>query len=118
MRQVNMHEAKTHLSRLVECVAHGDEIVIAKSGKPVAKLVRYREDTQPRLPGSMRGQIWVDDDFDAPLPPEILAEFYDGDVEPRRYCWIRRPSSGGSPTTRVSARRRAARLQTGTTRST
>ena len=73
---VNIHAAKTHLSRLVERAASGEEIVIARNGKPVAKLVAYREEAAPRVPGSMRGQIWISDDFDAPLPPEILASFY------------------------------------------
>jgi len=72
---VNMHEAKTHLSRLVERAAQGEEIIIARSGKPVAKLVPLTKDRTPRTPGSMRGQIRMADDFDAPLPPELLAGF-------------------------------------------
>jgi prevent-host-death family protein len=75
MRAVNVHEAKTHLSRLLERVAAGEEIVIARNGKPVAKLVGIQEDLSPRTFGSMRGQIKLADDFDAPLPPEILAQF-------------------------------------------
>ena len=75
MKSVNIHEAKTHLSRLVERAARGEEIIIAKSGKPIVKLVPFSEDTQPRVPGSMRGKIEVADDFDAPLPPEVLARF-------------------------------------------
>jgi prevent-host-death family protein len=75
MRAVNVHEAKTHLSRLLERVAAGEEIVIARNGKPVAKLVGIQEDSSPRTFGSMRGQIKLADDFDAPLPPEILAQF-------------------------------------------
>jgi prevent-host-death family protein len=72
---VNIHQAKTHLSRLVERAAAGEEIVIAKSGKPIARLVPFTDDRSPRLPGSMRGRIRVAEDFDAPLPPEILAGF-------------------------------------------
>ena len=75
MPAVNIHEAKTHLSRLVDRAAAGEVIVIAKSGKPVAKLIAFSGDTNPRVPGSMRGQIHVPDDFDAPLPPEILDRF-------------------------------------------
>jgi len=76
--QVNLHEAKTHLSRLVERAANGEEIVIARSGKPVAKLVAFDRDLTPRSFDSMRGLIHVPDDFDAPLPPEVLAGFHGG----------------------------------------
>jgi prevent-host-death family protein len=71
-----MHEAKTHLSRLVERAAAGEVIVIARSGKPVAKLVAYEGDDSQRVPGSLRGRIEVPDDFDAPLPPDMLDRFY------------------------------------------
>lgn len=77
MKPVNMHEAKTHLSRLVERAAAGEEIIIAKSGQPVAKLVPLDEELTPRrVPGSMRGEIWMADDFDASLPPDVLDGFY------------------------------------------
>jgi len=72
--QVNMHEAKTHLSQLVERVEHGEEIVLCKAGKPVAKLVPYMKPHLPRTPGGWEGQIWIADDFDE-LPPEIEAAF-------------------------------------------
>jgi prevent-host-death family protein len=75
MAQVNIHEAKTHLSRLVDRAAEGEEIVIARGGKPVAKLVALATDAGPRTSGSMRGQIQIADDFDAPLPPDVLAGF-------------------------------------------
>lgn len=75
MAMVNIHEAKTHLSRLVERAAAGEEIVIARNGRPVARLVGIQEDDTPRVPGSMRGQFTVPDDFDAPLPPDLLAAF-------------------------------------------
>jgi prevent-host-death family protein len=68
VRQVNIQEAKTHLSRLVERAAGGEEIVIARSGKPVARLVPFDRDRAPRQLGTMRGLIKVADDFDAPLP--------------------------------------------------
>jgi prevent-host-death family protein len=72
---VNIHHAKTHFSRLVERAAAGEEIIIARGGKPVAKLVPLARDLTPRRPGSMRGLIRMAEDFDAPLPPEILAGF-------------------------------------------
>jgi prevent-host-death family protein len=75
MTTVNVHEAKTHLSRLLERAAAGEEIVIARAGKPIARLVAIQEDLRPRVPGSMEGQFVVPDDFDAPLPPEILSGF-------------------------------------------
>ena len=75
MRHVNIHEAKTHLSRLVEEAARGDEIVIAKAGKPVARLVAIDDDHTARPRGLLKGKIWIADDFDAPLPEEILESF-------------------------------------------
>jgi prevent-host-death family protein len=69
----NVHEAKTHLSRLLERVAEGEEIVIAKSGRPVAKLVRVT--LEPRKPGRLKGRIRIAPDFDEPLPDEILTAF-------------------------------------------
>jgi prevent-host-death family protein len=81
MPLVNIHAAKTHLSRLVERAAAGEEIIIAKNGKPLAKLVPYREEKAPRVLGSMRGQIWIADDFDDPLPDDLLAAFEGEDDE-------------------------------------
>lgn len=72
---VNVHEAKTHLSRLLEKVSQGEEVVIAKSGKPVARLVAVTETPSRRVPGSARGTLWVSDDFDDPLPEEIQKYF-------------------------------------------
>lgn len=72
---VNLYEAKTHLSDLVERAAAGEEIIIAKSGKPRARLVPLPEERPTREPGGWEGQVWIADDFDAPLPPEILAGF-------------------------------------------
>jgi len=73
---VNVHQAKTHLSRLLARVSLGEEIVIAKAGKPVARLVPVRQPPQQRDPGLDKGKIWMAPDFDAPLPDEILDEFY------------------------------------------
>ncbi len=78
MAHVNIHEAKTQLSRLVERVERGEEIVIARGGKPVARLVPLARDLPPRESGLLRGHIWVADDFDAPLPPDVLATFLGG----------------------------------------
>ena len=71
MKKVNIHEAKTHLSRLVEDVAAGEEVIIAKAGKPVARLVPFEKPAQPRTPGALKGRIRIAEDFDAPLPHEI-----------------------------------------------
>ena len=72
MQQVNIHEAKTQLSRLLEKVeTEGSEIVIARNGRPIAKLVRYTHPPAPRIPGSLQGKIRIADDFDAPLPDDI-----------------------------------------------
>ena len=69
-----MHEAKTHLSRLVEEAAAGEEVVIAKAGTPVARLIPFRERPKARRPGAMRGQIWIAPDFDE-LPEEVALAF-------------------------------------------
>lgn len=76
MTIVNIHAAKTHLSRLVDQAAAGDEIVIAKAGKPVAKLgpLSTARRKKRRL-GLLTGRLNVPDDFDAPLPPEVLDAF-------------------------------------------
>lgn len=74
MSSVNIHTAKTQLSRLIEEVAAGGEVVIAKDGKPMARLVPM-EARKPLPWGVLRGKITVAEDFDAPLPPEVLVEF-------------------------------------------
>jgi len=71
---INVHEAKTNLSKLLERVASGEEIIIAKAGKPVAKLVPYKKLTEPRVPGGWEGQVWIAEDFDE-LPEDIAAAF-------------------------------------------
>jgi prevent-host-death family protein len=78
--EVNIHEAKTHLSRLLQRVAGGEEITIAKSGVPVARLVAIETRAKTRPLGMDRGKVWVADDFDAPLPDELLKEFYGGEI--------------------------------------
>lgn len=79
MRQINIHEAKTHLSQLVEDAARGDQIIIAKAGRPMARLVALDDDGTPRPRGLLKGQIWIADDFDTPLPEDILQSFAGGD---------------------------------------
>jgi len=74
-KQVNIHEAKTHLSRLLARVMGGEEIIIAKAGKPIAKLVPYGIPSKQRVPGTAKGKIWMSEDFDEPLPEEILESF-------------------------------------------
>ena len=72
MVTVNVHEAKTHLSRLLMQVAAGEDVVIARSGKPVARLVQFQERGKRQF-GSMKGRIELDDSFFDPLPEEELA---------------------------------------------
>ena len=72
---VNVHQAKTHLSRLLDEVAAGAEVIIAKAGKPVARLVPLEPVIRKKKLGLLQGRISVPDDFDAPLPPEILKDF-------------------------------------------
>jgi prevent-host-death family protein len=72
---VNVHEAKTHLSRLLMEVAAGEDIVIAKAGTPVARLVPVAVQHPPRVLGLDEGRVVIGDDFDAPLPDEVLAGF-------------------------------------------
>ena len=73
MAMVNMHEAKTHLSRLVERAVQGEDVVIARAGRPVARLIAF-EDNEPRKLGAWKGRVWLADDFDE-LPADLLAAF-------------------------------------------
>ncbi len=75
MELINIHQAKTHLSRLIERVLRGEEIVIAKGGRPVARLVPVAGARAPRTPGRARGQVTISPDFDAPLPEELQKHF-------------------------------------------
>ncbi|MEK6767217.1 MAG: type II toxin-antitoxin system prevent-host-death family antitoxin [Planctomycetota bacterium] len=78
MSQVNVHQAKTHLSRLIDEIVNGTEkeIVIAKSGKPRAKLVPFDEKPVKRLRGLMKGKIKISKNFEKPLPEEVIQSFY------------------------------------------
>jgi prevent-host-death family protein len=80
--EVNIHEAKTHLSRLLQRVAAGEEVTIARAGVPVARLVAVDQNKTVRPLGFARGQVWVADDFDAPLPDDLLKAFYGGSLPP------------------------------------
>lgn len=78
-RTVNVHEAKTHLSRLLEAVERGEEIVIARAGKPVARLVPDQGPQFERRAGTWRGRVVVADDFDV-TPADVVTSFHgDGD---------------------------------------
>ena len=76
---INISEAKASLSKLIEQVLKGEEVIIGKAGKPVAKLVPYTQDTSPRTlgAGQWKGKIWIADDFDE-LPEDILKLFAAG----------------------------------------
>lgn len=74
-RTVNIHAAKTHLSRLVEQAEGGEEIIIARGGRPVARLMPLARTVKRRRPGLLRGRIKISADFDAPLPDSVLKRF-------------------------------------------
>jgi prevent-host-death family protein len=80
MRTVNIHAAKTHLSKLIDAVMEGEEVVIARAGRPVARLVPLQNAATPgrRQLGMLGGKLKVPDDFDAPLSEEILRDFEGG----------------------------------------
>jgi prevent-host-death family protein len=75
MHDVNLHEARPHLSRLLARVERGEEVVISRSGKPVARLVLIAAPPEPRVLGADKGQLVIADDFDEPLPPDFPAAF-------------------------------------------
>jgi len=86
--EVNIHQAKTHLSRLLQRVSNGEEITIARAGVPVARLVAVECRRKVRRLGMDQDRVWVADDFDAPLPDDLLKAFYGGELpkpeKPRR----------------------------------
>lgn len=75
MITVNIHEVETHFSRILARVCAGEEVVIAKAGKPVARLIPCEQKEERRTGGLDRGSFEVPEDFDAPLPPEVLGSF-------------------------------------------
>ena len=72
---VNIYEAKTQLSKLVDLAASGTDVVIARAGKPVARLTALNEEKRPLVPGLLEGEGWIADDFNAPLPDDLQAAF-------------------------------------------
>lgn len=78
METINIHEAKTHLSRIVEEVAAGAEVFIAKAGKPMVKMIPIDAGKAAIRFGLLKGKLRVPDDFDAPLPDDALASFAGG----------------------------------------
>lgn len=75
MVEVNVHEAKTHLSRLLQRVEAGEEVLISRAGRPLARLVPVKAPRARRVPDRDRGKGRIADDFDAPLPAGLLARF-------------------------------------------
>jgi len=79
MQIANIHEAKTHLSKYLDLVSEGEEVVICKAGKPMAKLIRYKENEGPRKLGVWSGKVKIAKDFDE--FPEILNKAFYGERE-------------------------------------
>ncbi|TSC65859.1 MAG: prevent-host-death family protein [Microgenomates group bacterium Gr01-1014_80] len=77
----NVHQAKTNLSKLLEEVSKGKEVIIAKAGKPVAKIVEYKNKSKQRKFGALKGKIWISDDFNDE-DPEINKLFYESELFP------------------------------------
>ncbi len=75
MQTVNIYEAKTQLSKLVDLASSGTDVIIARAGKPAARLTALKEEKRPIVFGLLEGEGWIAEDFDAPLPDEILAGF-------------------------------------------
>ncbi|MBI2315437.1 type II toxin-antitoxin system Phd/YefM family antitoxin [Candidatus Daviesbacteria bacterium] len=82
MQIYNIHEAKTNLSKLIEKTSKGEEVIIAKAGKPVAKLSSYKEKLKPRKLGLWKGKVFIPDNFDEE-DEEINKLFYEGDIFPK-----------------------------------
>lgn len=74
-KKVNVHEAKTHFSKLLARVEEGEEIIIARAGKPVAQLIPVKERPAKRVPGTAKGKVVIAPNFDAPLPDSVLEAF-------------------------------------------
>lgn len=75
MQLVNVHQAKTQLSKLLDQIERGEEIIIARRGKPIAKLSAVEEHLAPRQPGALKGKIWIADNFDD-FDAELEEMFY------------------------------------------
>jgi prevent-host-death family protein len=81
MKIVNIHQAKTTLSQLLESALAGEDVIISKAGKPLARIIPYQAEKKPRTPGYWKDRVKIADDFDAPLPADILAGFLGMDDE-------------------------------------
>ncbi len=85
---VNIHEAQTQLSQLIQRALSGEEVMVAEKGQPMVRLTPVQPQpnprTQPRILGSWKGKVWIADDFDAPLPDDLLDAFENGPIEPER----------------------------------
>jgi len=79
---VNIHQAKTELSKLLVKALAGEEVIIAKAGKPLAKLIPIAPNKKRRIAGLAAGQVWMSPDFDAPMDDEWLDLFYNGPIFP------------------------------------
>lgn len=75
MESVNIFEAKTQLSKLVDLAEHGQDVVIARAGKPVARLTQLHATKRPIRYGVLKGKVQISEDFDAPLPQDVLDRF-------------------------------------------
>ncbi|MDB5836815.1 MAG: antitoxin [Caballeronia sp.] len=75
MQTINIHDAKTHFSKLVDAAANGEEIIIAKAGKPAARRAPIQHERIPLRFGGLKGKVKIADDFDAPLPDDRIAAF-------------------------------------------
>ncbi len=75
MQTINIHEAKTNLSKLIERALKGEEVVISKAGKPVVKMTAFKQVLKPRIPGAWKGKVWMSPDFNDE-DPEINKMFY------------------------------------------
>ncbi len=78
MRKIDIEDAKTRIGELIEAAAAGEEFIIAKAGKPVARLCPSGEKARPRKPGCLKGKFRMSADFDAPLPDDLLDRFHSG----------------------------------------
>lgn len=74
MKKTNLHEAKTNLSKLIELVSQGEEVIICKSGLPVARLIKFQPKKKARVPGAWAGKATISDDFDE-MPAELMEYF-------------------------------------------
>ena len=74
MQIANIHEAKSHLSKLIDLAFQGEDVVICKAGKPLVRLIKYQKTSQPRIPGAWKGKVTISKDFDE-LPDSFMAAF-------------------------------------------